>query len=726
MSTLHSLDYNLTGCRKENDQFSLIKMNIQTKTLNKYIIISSEILTYMSPLSVTTDYLSGDIHSIIADLDDRLDKDHPCGLIIFLHISEYAETRKRLSQLERNDIYYGFSLYIPPDKADTFSLDEHDIHYIWSGLLKKLNFDFAINKTYQTLEQQYRFENSADQYMNRLVNMKQDQESLINIGRSLSIEKNAEKLLRLILSMSKMITGADAGSIYLIEELPDGAKQIRFKYSHTFSKEIPLEEFVIPYDTKSIAGYVAVTGNALNIPDSYKLEKDAPVRFNNSFDLQNNYRSKSMLVIPMKSHTGEIIGVIQLINSKKSDLLQNGNKNVAFEIHLKTLEDFEEKVFPFAERYTSLMESVAGQAAIAIENSRLFNQIQTQFEEFVKASVSAIESRDPATSGHSFRIAAICVQMAEAINRNETPYWKEINFSPTQLKELEYAALLHDFGKVYIENAIFMKEKKLFPKEYENLQLKLDYLYRTIELQYRVKQNQSLASIEKIPLAEFKDIPLGKFKDMHLDQFKDMHLEEFRELEGEMSAVLEKIQSYKESLSKLNEPKPLDEDPSHLVSEIRKGISALDCIDISGKSMQILTDEEITNLSIKRGSLNEEERREIESHVVHTYNFVKQIPWPREFKNIPQIAYMHHEKLDGTGYPEHRKGDEIPMQARMMAIADIYDALTASDRPYKKSLSHERAIEILRCEADENKVDKELLEIFIEADICIDKLATKA
>ncbi|HNX58234.1 MAG TPA: GAF domain-containing protein, partial [Spirochaetota bacterium] len=438
----------------------------------------------------------------------------------------------------------------------------------------------------------------------RLEDMKHDQDALIWIGRSLQTEKDSDKLLRTILMLSKKITGADAGSIYIIEETEKG-KQVRFKYSHTFSKELPLEEFVLPYNTKSIAGYVAVTGTVLNIPDVNKLSASDPVSFNNSFDKANNYYSKSMLVVPMKNHIDEIIGVIQLINSKE-DFNSVGDE--AFGIKLVTPDDFEKKVVPFDSRYEHLMEAVAGQAAIAIENNRMIEQIQTQFEEFVKASVTAIESRDPATSGHSFRVAEICVAMARAVNASKSAPFAETQFTETQIKELEYAALLHDFGKVYIDLGIFKKAKKLFPQDLDNLLLKLDYLYRYVEL---------CGIINKNDISGEKDLP-GKEKLL-------------RDKETETSEQLARIREIKEKVLLLNEPTVTDLDPNVVLDTICGEIDAIQVHDITDSPMTIFNNLARTNLRIKRGSLNEEERREIESHVTHTYTFVSKIPWPPEF-----------------------------------------------------------------------------------------------
>jgi HD-GYP domain-containing protein (c-di-GMP phosphodiesterase class II) len=261
------------------------------------------------------------------------------------------------------------------------------------------------------------------------------------------------------------------------------------------------------------------------------------------------------------------------------------------------------------------------------------------------------------------------------------------------MKELEYAALLHDFGKVYIDLAIFMKSKKLFPKDFENLQLKLDYLYRYVELK-----------------------SISDEKEIMLNEHHQNHKELIGGIRKRRDEKLKRIQAIKDKITALNEPSIMDVDPGKALHEIIQEIEEMHCNDTNENPMTVIGALETTNLSIKKGSLNAMERHEIESHVMHTYSFVSNIPWPPEYKNIPEIALRHHEKLDGTGYPNGEKGGDILIQARIMAIADIYDALTATDRPYKKSIPHERAVDILRKEATDGKIDKALFEIFTSID----------
>ncbi|MFA6508574.1 MAG: GAF domain-containing protein, partial [Treponemataceae bacterium] len=313
----------------------------------------------------------------------------------------------------------------------------------------------------------------------------EDQRLLIEIGRDLMRIRDRDKLLRRILEVSRLMTGADAGSIFLAEEI-DGKPYLRFKYSHTVSMQLPYEEFVMPRTVGSIAGYVSLTGHSLNIDDVYLLSKEQPYGFNKSFDLAHGYRTKSMLAVPMTDHTGAVVGVVQLLNSKE---VPDTFGNDPDKILLKSPADFEKLVVSFKERYIPLMEAVAAQAAVALENAAMIKRIQTQFEQFVAAAVDAVEARDPATSGHSSRVAEHAVAIAHELNRRAEKEGKTPRFNDSQLTELEYAGLLHDFGKVYIDPSIFLKAKKLFPGDFDRLILRMKYLRRSLELNFSSKSS---------------------------------------------------------------------------------------------------------------------------------------------------------------------------------------------------------------------------------------------
>ncbi len=506
----------------------------------------------------------------------------------------------------------------------------------------------------------------------------EDQRLLIEIGRDLMRERDVDRLLRRILEVSRLMTGADAGSIFLAEE-QNGKPVLRFKYSHTVSKQLPYEEFTMSRTVGSIAGYVSLNGHSLNIPDVYKLDEDLPYSFNDSFDLAHGYRTKSMLAIPMTDHTGAVVGVIQLLNSKEMPEKFGINPDT---ILLRKNEDFERLVVPFQERYEPLMEAVAAQAAVALENASMIKRILGQFEQFVAAAVDAVEARDPATSGHSFRVAANAVALARSLNARDIAGGRPLRFSDAALKELEYAGLLHDFGKVYIDPSIFLKSKKLFPADFERLKLRLKYLRRSLELDFALRESCLESDARK-------------------------------RLDEEREATLHELVNVSRLIETLNEPTMTAEDPASLIARIQAAAIPL-VRGIDDEPIPLLTAEEMANLLIKRGSLNDTERAEIERHVVRSYEFVKRIPWPPEYARIPEYVKAHHEMLDGSGYPDGLRGDQIPLQARLLAVADIYDALTASDRPYKKSATPERAVEILTEEAGRGKLDAEIVKTMRE------------
>ncbi|MBN1533233.1 MAG: HD domain-containing protein [Spirochaetes bacterium] len=613
--------------------------------------------------------------------------------VIFAGFDEYGQLDDMLSRYPFVDLSYRFILFGTEKEIEGFDIAHyHSIAGVRTSPLSAAECRITLRTTMLSIEELYTSKVMQQQYLNALNDTRKDQVDLIDIGRALSTEKDQNNLLRMILKLSKRITGADAGSIYLVEEDEAGNKRLRFKYSHTFSRTIPLEEFVMVMDKKSIAGYVAVTGEVLNIPNAYDLPDAAPYSYNSSFDKKNNYICRSMLVVPMRNHVDEIIGVIQLINSKENIDNRPDMEDEAFSIRLERPEDFDKYVVTFNEKYNSLLEAVAGQAAIAIENNRMIEQIQNQFEEFVKASVTAIESRDPATSGHSFRVAAICKEMARAINESKAGELGPVTFSENDIRELEYAALLHDFGKVYIDLAVFKKAKKLYPKDLENLILRLDYLYRFLELQYSMRETELLHRLAK---EDAPDAVEGLLEERH--------------------ESLSRIREIRDSIVALNEPSVVAENIEEKLNNLCSEIGQIGCVSVDGDHMEVISDNDRENLKIKRGSLNETERKEIESHVVHTYTFVSKIPWPPEYRRIPEIALRHHEKLDGTGYPDGIKGkDGMLIQSRIMAVADIYDALVASDRPYKKAMPMEKVITILKEEANRNILDKDLVDLFIE------------
>ena len=503
---------------------------------------------------------------------------------------------------------------------------------------------------------------------------------LTRIGVALGTERDLKTLLELILTQARRITTSDAGSLYLVETGDQGQKRLRFRIAQTYSKpEAPFVEFTIPVDRSSLAGYTAVTGEPLVIDDAYFLPPDVEYSINRSFDERHGYRTKSMLVIPMKDHKEEVIGVLQLINRKRhADAV------------LATPADVEHQVVPYSRRTVELVTALAGQAAVAIENSRLYEEIERLFEGFVKAAVHAIEQRDPTTFGHSGRVANMTVGLAAVVDRAEDGAYRGVTFTREQIKEIRYAGLLHDFGKVGVREQVLVKAKKLYPLQLDLIRQRHHFVRRTAEREFWRKR------------AEFLERHERKEYEPFLRALEEEHAREIAVLDGFLDAVLN-----------ANEPTVLPAGPFEALLQL----SRRSYEDPTGRPHPYLTEDEMRYLTIPKGSLDETERLEIESHVTHTYRFLQQIPWTRELQDIPMIAYGHHEKLDGKGYPRRVTGEAIPIQTRMMTISDIYDALSAADRPYKAAVAPARALDIMADEVRAGQLDQELFRLFVEGKV---------
>jgi HD-GYP domain-containing protein (c-di-GMP phosphodiesterase class II) len=440
---------------------------------------------------------------------------------------------------------------------------------------------------------------------------------------------------------------------------------------------VPFMTMTLPLTRDSVAGYVALEGQPLNLPDAYTLPPDAPFHINRSYDERTGYRTKSMLVVPMRTPHGETIGVVQLINCKPS-----------FGIRLGSREETERIVQPFDAAFEKLAASLASQAAVTLSNSRLYDSIRRLFEGFVRASVTAIESRDPTTFGHSFRVADLTVGLAEAVDRCRTGIYGAARFSADEVMELRYAALLHDFGKVGVREHVLAKAKKLYPAELDRIRQRVEIIKRGLQLR---SADAKLAHL--------------------YDKGRRGYTQRAKVLDGELACHLKELDAALDHVVAANEPIALPTEATEAIE--RLALRAFE--DHLGEQQTVLTRDEAWMLATARGTLTEQEYEEIQRHVVHTYHFLAQIPWTREFRRIPEIARSHHEKLDGSGYPDGIKADEIPLQSKIMTIADIYDALTSWDRPYKASLPVERALEMLREEERGNAIDGALLDIFIDA-----------
>jgi HD-GYP domain-containing protein (c-di-GMP phosphodiesterase class II) len=507
---------------------------------------------------------------------------------------------------------------------------------------------------------------------------------LIAAARALSSERDLGKLLALVLEKCRQVTGADAGSVYVLEG--EGAprdKRLHFMMSQNDSIQIDFKEFTLGVDEKSVVGQAVLDARPINIPDLDRLDQPGEnpwgFRHNKSFDEKTGYRARSMLTVPMLSAKSEVIGVVQLINRKRDPAGR-----------LLAPEDFAHQVIPFDQRAEELGLALASQAGLALENAILYDEIKRLFEGFVDASVTAIESRDPTTSGHSRRVATLSVALAEKVDAVADGVLREVRFSRAALKQIEYAGVLHDFGKVGVRERILVKAKKLYDEDRQGIELRFAYIRRTLEAEHLERKLRVALELGREQIG-------GRFEEIDADLAKRLH-----ELHEAWLFIL-----------KANEPTLLEEGGLERLVEIAQ----LQYLAPSGSLRPYLEQGEIAALQVRRGSLTEVERIEIESHVVHTYNFLKKIPWGRDMADIPRIAGSHHEYMNGIGYPKHLGAGDIPIESRMMTIADIFDALTASDRPYKKAVPVDRALGIIEGEVKLGKCDPDLFRVFVEGEV---------
>lgn len=498
---------------------------------------------------------------------------------------------------------------------------------------------------------------------------------LVNIARAMTTERVVDKLFSVILEKSRYVTGADAGSLYVVEG-DDKEQRLRFKLTQNDSVQFDWREFTMPISNRSIAGSVALSKKPLMIPDVYDLPAGSPFQFDRSFDERIGYRTQSMLVVPLISQRDEVIGVIQLINKKRDP-----------EKKLLSARDVQEQVIPFDERSEELLGMVAAQAGISLENAMLYDEIRRLFEGFVKASVEAIESRDPTTSGHSRRVADLTVELAKVVDAETHGPYKDAFFSREDLRELEYASLLHDFGKIGVREKVLVKAKKLYDEALDSIRSRFDYVAKCCEADVLAR---------KVNVLE-----------------RGGSADDLVKLDLELVARKAELEKSFLTILSANEPSVLAQGDFERITEIAKETFA----DLRGEVQRLLTDEEVEALSVRRGSLTTKEFDEIRGHVSHTYRFLSQIPWGKALRRVPIIAGAHHEKLNGTGYPNRLRAEEIPVQSKMMSISDIYDALTASDRPYKKAVPLERALDILDFSVKDQHIDPDLMRIFREARI---------
>jgi HD-GYP domain-containing protein (c-di-GMP phosphodiesterase class II) len=497
---------------------------------------------------------------------------------------------------------------------------------------------------------------AADDLVQRL-------EQLNAIGASLSAERDIDRLLEAILTAAKSITRADGGTLYRLTE--DGTlrfeilrtSSLKYYLGGTTGNAVPFYPIhLVGKDGKPnhsmVAAYAALTGKTVNIADAYTAD-GFDFTGTRNFDKKTGYRSKSFLTVPMTNHDREIIGVLQLINA------QDPKTGV---------------IVPFSPADQRLAESLASQAAIAITNRMLINQLEHLFESFIALINSAIDEKSPYTGAHCQRVPALTMMLAEAVNETRKGPLSDFHMNDKDRYELKIAGLLHDCGKVTTPVHVVDKATKL-QGIYDRIHL-LDTRFEILK----------------------RDAEIAMLKDGRQDAQARLR-ERLRQLEEDRMFL---------RAANIGGERMRDEDVDRV-----KRIAGYRWTDTSGHEALFLTDDEVKNLTIRAGTLTAEERQVINHHIVATIRMLEALPWPKHLKNVPEYAGGHHERMDGKGYPKGLTGEQMSVQARVMGIADIFEALTAKDRPYKKGKTLSESLEILGRFSQNGHIDPHLFDVFV-------------
>ena len=507
--------------------------------------------------------------------------------------------------------------------------------------------------------------------------------NLAGIGLALSKEKDMNKLLEMILLEAKRIANSDGGTLYMMND--DNCLRFEilmtdsldFHMGGTSGKEIPFYPVKLYTDegepnNSMMAACVGLTGETVNIKDAYKA-KGFDFSGTKMFDEKTGYHSQSFLTVPLKNHEDEIIGVLQLLNAQKP----KSNTIISFKSDIQTM-----------------VEALASQAAVAITNKNLIKDLENLFESFIKLIASAIDAKSPYTGGHCARVPEITMLLANAVQETKDGPFADIAFNEKEMYELKIAAWLHDCGKVATPEFVVDKSTKLetiYDRVHE-VETRFGVIKRDVEIK-RLKKELKIERNESLSLEE------------KLDKIKALQ-SEYRKTVRILKNDLEFVQESNVGGEFMSGDK---KDRVHQIANYRW--------KPNGKMENFLSEDEIYNLTIPRGTLTPEERKVINDHIVVTINMLEELPYPKHLKNVPEFAGGHHEKLDGTGYPKGLIKDEMTVQARIMAIADIFEALTARDRPYKKGKTLSQAMRILGFMKNDAHIDVDLFDIFVKEKI---------
>jgi HD-GYP domain-containing protein (c-di-GMP phosphodiesterase class II) len=506
--------------------------------------------------------------------------------------------------------------------------------------------------------------------LNRIKFLEDRLHRLSEIGMALSTEKNTDRLFEMILEEAKAITRADGQTLYSMNK--DGNLKFEIMRNDTMNInmggtsgiEIPYYPVKLWIDNQTpnkqnVSAYVALAQKTVNIHDAYE-EEGFDFEGTKNFDEKSGYRSKSFLTVPLKNHENEIIGVMQLINARNDH----------------------DEVISFNKEMQEQLESLASQGAVALTNKRLVEELKTLFEAFIKLIATAIDKKSEYTGGHCNRVPVITMMLADAVAKITEGKFKDFSMTADQRYELYIAAWLHDCGKVATPPHVVDKSTKL-----ETIFDRIELVKTRMEL---LKRDAEIAFLKR------------QLNGQKSDTFDEEYKETVRQIEENM-AFLETCNVGGEFM------KPDLQDRVNSIGEQQ--------VNLYGKKQNFLTDEELKNLNIPKGTLLPEEREIINDHIVITIEMLEQLPYPKHLKNVPEFAGGHHEKMDGTGYPKGLKANQMSTQAKMMAIADIYEALTAADRPYKDGKKISTAMRIMGFMKNDYHIDEDLFEIFVKSGV---------
>ena len=507
-----------------------------------------------------------------------------------------------------------------------------------------------------------------------------DIKRLTDIGTALSAESHPARLMEMIVYGARMFTNAEGGSLYTRS---DNYKYLKFEivqnsfldkkvnglYGKTIWPEIKLVNDDGTENHSNVSAHVALTGDIINIDDVYKT-KGFDFSGTKTFDDETAYRCKSMLVVPLKDHENEIIGVLQLINA------QNPDNN---------------SIIPFSSESQEVALSLASQAAVVMTKNKLIQELEELFNAFILTIAKAIDEKSPYTGGHIKRVANLTMVIAERINKINDGRFSNVSFTKEELNELRVAAWMHDIGKITIPEYVVDKATKL------------ETIYDRInEIKTRFEVFKRDAEIKFLK----KKIELIEANQLHkIEEFNKEYIHEMERIEDDLEVITHaNIGSEFMSNDKIEK-----------INDIAK-----DSWERCGKIVPRLTEDEVYNLTIKRGTLTDLEKNRIKEHVRLTEVMLNELPFPKKLKNVPRYASAHHEKLNGKGYHHGLTGNEISLQARIIAIADIFEALSASDRPYKKGKKVSEIMKIMDKLVKDNSIDKDVVEFFFKSDIFYD------